>query len=75
MTPRLGSLTGKQLVSALMQAGFQVIRIKGSHNFLRHEDGRTTVIPIHAGESIGPGLLSKILRDCGLNKDDLEQLL
>jgi len=31
--------------------------------FLKHPDGRTTVVPIHAGETIGLGLLSKILRD------------
>jgi len=35
----------------------------GSHHFLRHPDGPTTVVPVHAGETIGPGLLFQILRD------------
>jgi predicted RNA binding protein YcfA (HicA-like mRNA interferase family) len=71
----LPSVTGKDLVAALKKAGFEVIRVKGSHHFLRHADGRTTVVPVHAGESIGPGLLSKILRDCDLTRDELLSLL
>jgi len=27
---------------------------------MRHEDGRYTVVPVHAGKLIGPGLLLKI---------------
>jgi predicted RNA binding protein YcfA (HicA-like mRNA interferase family) len=57
------SLTGKALIAALRRAGFDVLRVKGSHHYLRHADGRTTVVPVHAGESIGRGLLGKILRD------------
>ena len=71
----LPSLTGKQLVAALVVAGFKVIRVKGSHHFLQHTDGRTTVVPVHSGETIGPGLLSKILRDCELSRDALHELL
>jgi predicted RNA binding protein YcfA (HicA-like mRNA interferase family) len=72
---KLPSLTGKQLIAALSAVGFQVIRIRGSHNFPRHPDGRTTVVPAHAGETIGPGLLSRILRDCELTRDDLIAVL
>lgn len=57
---RLPALTGKQLVAVLQQLGFESLRVKGSHHFLRHPDGRTTVVPIHAGETIGPGLLNSI---------------
>jgi predicted RNA binding protein YcfA (HicA-like mRNA interferase family) len=68
---KLPILTGKQLVAALSSLGFQVIRTRGSHQFLRHPDGRATVVPIHAGETIGRGLLSRILRDCEINRDAL----
>jgi predicted RNA binding protein YcfA (HicA-like mRNA interferase family) len=71
----LPSVRGKNLVAALEKAGFKVVRVKGSHHFLRHGDGRTTVVPVHAGETIGPGLLSKILRDCDLGRDELSRLL
>ena len=49
--------------------------MKGSHHFLRHPDGRVTVVPVHAEETIGPGLLNKILRDTELSRDDLLALL
>jgi predicted RNA binding protein YcfA (HicA-like mRNA interferase family) len=49
-----------------------MVRVKGSHHFLCRHDGRTTVVPLHAGETIGPGLLSKILRDCEFSRDELQ---
>ncbi len=72
---RLPRVTGKELITALRKAGFDVIRIKGSHHFLRHSDGRTTVVPVHRDETIGPGLLIKILLDCEMNQDGFRSLL
>ena len=72
---KLPGITGKQLIAALNKAGIEVIRVRGSHHFLRHVDGRSTVVPVHAGETIGPGLLSQILRDCELSREQLGGLL
>jgi len=69
------SLSGKSLLAALKKAGFEVLRIKGSHHFLRHPDGRSTVVPVHSGETLGPGLLAKILRDCDLSREQLQKLI
>ncbi|MBM3331784.1 type II toxin-antitoxin system HicA family toxin [candidate division WOR-3 bacterium] len=69
------SLSGERLVKALRKQGFALVRVKGSHHFLRHADGRCTVVPVHRGETIGPGLLARILRDCDLPKDDLRSAL
>jgi predicted RNA binding protein YcfA (HicA-like mRNA interferase family) len=71
----LPSLTGKKLLAALKRGGFEVSRVHGSHHFLRHPDGRCTVVPVHAGETIGPGLFAKILRDCELSRDEFRKLL
>jgi predicted RNA binding protein YcfA (HicA-like mRNA interferase family) len=71
-TPRV---TGPELIAALGKAGFAVLRVKGSHHFLRHEDGRSSVVPAHSGETIGPGLVRKILRDCRLTANQLTELL
>ena len=68
------SLTGKEILWALKKAGFEVIRIKGSHHFIHHPDGRSTVVPVHAGETMGPGLLAKILRDCELSREQFQKL-
>ena len=72
---RLPRPTGVELVRALGKAGFEVVRIKGSHHFLRRADGLTTVVPVHAGETVGPGLMSKVLRDTELTRDELIALL
>jgi predicted RNA binding protein YcfA (HicA-like mRNA interferase family) len=69
-----GAITGKELIAALHRAGWTTLRIKGSHHVLRHSDGRSTVVPVHSGESLGPGLLAKILRDTKLTREDLESL-
>jgi len=69
-TPRL---KGKERTRLLEGKGFVVQRIRGSHHSLRHADGRYTVIPVHAGETIGPGLMLKILKDVDLKKEDLEE--
>jgi predicted RNA binding protein YcfA (HicA-like mRNA interferase family) len=72
---RLPRLTGRELIRAIERAGFQVVRIRGSHYFLRHANGKATVVPVHAGETIGPGLLQKVLRDCDLSVEELEKLV
>ena len=69
------SLSGRELLRLLQRLGFSVLRVRGSHHFVAHPDGRATVVPVHRGEDIGPGLLSKILRDCELTRDDLRELL
>jgi predicted RNA binding protein YcfA (HicA-like mRNA interferase family) len=75
--PRRKRVTGQELIRALRKAGFAVVRIQGSHRpgAPGRSDGRVTTVPMHAGETIGPGLLGQILRDCDLTHDQLEALL
>ena len=72
---RLPSLSGEQIVKALGKAGFQVLRQKGSHIYLKHPDGRATVVPVHKGESVGRGLLRKIMQDAELSRAEFLKLL
>ena len=69
------SVTGIELIKALSKAGFSVVRIKGSHHRIEHADGRKTTIPVHGKETLGPGILLKILRDLDLTRDALLTLL
>jgi predicted RNA binding protein YcfA (HicA-like mRNA interferase family) len=69
------SITGVELIKALSKTGFAVSRIKGSHHRLEHADGRKTTVPVHGKETLGPGILLKILRDLDLTRDDLPGLL
>lgn len=72
---RFPSITGVELIKALSKVGFSVVRIKGSHHRLEHADGRKTTVPVHGKETLGPGILLKILRDLDLTRDDLLGLL
>jgi predicted RNA binding protein YcfA (HicA-like mRNA interferase family) len=72
---RLPRLKGKEIVRILEKIGFRVLRTRGSHTFLKHPDGRATVVPVHSGETIGPGLLRAILRDVEMSVESfLERL-
>ena len=71
MSPRLPRITGKKLVSLLEHKGFRVIRVRSSHHYMKHDDGRCTVVSVHTGEIIGPGLLSKILASAELTAEEL----
>jgi predicted RNA binding protein YcfA (HicA-like mRNA interferase family) len=73
--PKFPRLTGQQVIAALKKAGFEVLRIKGSHHFMSHADGRRTVVPVHRGEAIGPGLMLKIIRDCEMEREEFLELL
>jgi len=61
---------GKDIVDILKRFGFVIDRQRGSHVFMKHPDGRVTVVPVHAGETIGPGLFAKIIRDVELTRED-----
>jgi predicted RNA binding protein YcfA (HicA-like mRNA interferase family) len=71
---RAPAITGLALAKALQKMGFGVVRARGSHHFLRHPDGRCTVVPIHRGETIGRGLLAQILKDCEITPEDLRNV-
>jgi predicted RNA binding protein YcfA (HicA-like mRNA interferase family) len=64
-----------KIIKALSKIGFQIVRKHGSHVVLKHLDGRLTVIPVHAREEVGIGLLNKIIKDTGLSKEEFIELL
>ncbi|QHV01456.1 type II toxin-antitoxin system HicA family toxin [Synechocystis sp. CACIAM 05] len=72
---KLPTVTSTQLIVVLQKLGFKVIRQKGSHVRLKDQDNRVVTIPIHAGKTIGKGLLLKIIRDAEITKEELIRLL
>ncbi|MAG78992.1 hypothetical protein CMI40_01300 [Candidatus Pacearchaeota archaeon] len=73
---KLPQLDAIKLSKILKKLGFKFIRQRGSHMFFKHSDGRTTVIPHHSGDKIGPGLLLKIIKeDLQLSRKKFEELL
>ena len=71
----LPSLSGKKIIQFLKRQGFVPVRTKGSHVFLKHPDGRVTTVPVHSNETIGTGLLLKILKDCDIDKNTFVEML
>jgi len=68
---KLPRLTGKETAKVVGKFGFVYDHTTGSHMVYKHPDGRKTVIPHHAGEEIGPGLLSKIIKkDLGITREE-----
>ncbi len=64
-------LKARQVVTLLEAHGFEVVRQRGSHKQLRHPDGRSTTVPIHAGRDVSPTLLRKIAADVRLTVEEL----
>ena len=71
---RLAPISGKKLCKVLEKLGFEKIYGKGSHIRFRHPDGRRTVVPVHANEEIGIGLLNEILKQIKLSREEFEKL-
>ena len=59
-------LKPREVVAILESLGFIEVRQRGSHCQYRHQDGRATTVPFHAGRNISPILLRKIAQDIGL---------
>ncbi len=72
---RMPRIKGKELIRALEREGFHVDRMRGSHVFLKHSDGRATAVPVHSRETLGPGLLRSILRDVEMTAEQLISIL
>ncbi len=74
--PKLPVLTGLELAKVIEKLGFSLAHQSGSHRVYKHPDGRMTVIPVHRGEEIGPGLLNKIIkRDLRMTREDFFKLI
>ena len=71
--PKLVPIKPQKLVNILKELGFSKRDAEGSHVFFKHEDGRTTVIPIHNRE-LSKGLLRKILNDIQLSVEEYNKL-
>ena len=70
--PKLPVLSGEELIRLLFKAGFQKVRQKGSHVSLKKGEFKT-VIPLH--DELARGTLLGILKQCGLSREDLIELL
>ncbi len=71
---KLVVVSARDMIKVLLKLGFNEIRQKGSHKFFAHQDGRTTLVPVHSGEDLGIGLIRKILRDIEISLEEYNKL-
>jgi len=67
---KLPLIAGVDMCKIVSKLGFVMVRQKGSHTVWKHEDGRTTTIPIHSGKKLPRGLIKKIMKDVELPVED-----
>jgi predicted RNA binding protein YcfA (HicA-like mRNA interferase family) len=70
-------VNGRQVIRALVRAGFVVDRIAGSHHVLTYpqEPRRTVTVPVHAGRDLKRGTLRSIIRQAGFTVEEFVDLL
>jgi predicted RNA binding protein YcfA (HicA-like mRNA interferase family) len=49
--PKLPIVNAKQVINALEKIDFQIIRQRGSHVQMKHQDGRFVTIPFHGNQN------------------------
>jgi predicted RNA binding protein YcfA (HicA-like mRNA interferase family) len=60
----------RKVARRLRDFGFRPASQTGSHVHFVHPDGRHAVVPHHAREDIGRGLLFTIIKDARIDPDD-----
>lgn len=71
---KLVPISGKDMCKIIEKLGFKKVHQVGSHIRYIHSDGRRTVVPVHSNEDLGKGLLSDILKQIKLSREDYENL-
>ncbi len=71
MSPKIPVISPRDMIKALLRAGFFIHRQKGSHVILkRFSDGCRVVVPNHPGD-LGRKVTAIILSASGLTPEDL----
>ena len=71
---KLPVISGRELVRALRQVGFELDRQKGSHMILFRPEPKTTLsVPDH--RELDRGTLRSLLRQAGVSAEELTRLL
>lgn len=76
MSERLPRVSGREVVAALVWAGYRQRNVRGSHFYLIHPaTAKLVVIPVHGNHSLPIGTLASILRQADLTPDELGRFL
>ncbi|NJD78100.1 MAG: addiction module toxin, HicA family [Candidatus Methanoperedens sp.] len=72
---KLPTLTPQKIIKVLERKGFVLDRTKGSHYiYYNNETKKRAVVPVHKSD-LPKGTLLEILKQIGINKEELSELL
>lgn len=73
--PKLPSFTPEEVIKILEASGFVLDRTKGSHRiYYNPETKRRVTVPVHKRD-LPKGTLFEILKQAGISREDLGELL
>jgi predicted RNA binding protein YcfA (HicA-like mRNA interferase family) len=76
LLPKQPVVSGRELIKALGHIGYEFLRQRGSHaTLVSREAGKTCAVPVHGNKPLPPGTLAHILRQVGIDHDELRELL
>ncbi|HID28209.1 MAG TPA: addiction module toxin, HicA family [Methanosarcinales archaeon] len=73
--PKLPSLTPQKIIKVLEKKGFVLDRIKGSHHIYYHPEMKRRVVVLLHKRDLPKGTLLEILKQAGISKKELRDLL
>jgi len=74
--PKLPIVSGIKIVKALSKLDFEHIRTSGSHMILtRTKNGMKITIPVPNHKTLAKGTLKSIMKQVGINLEELLELL
>jgi predicted RNA binding protein YcfA (HicA-like mRNA interferase family) len=75
LSEKLPRITADQVIRALERVGFKLSRQSGSHKIYKNRAGKRATVPCHKGSVLHPKILTSILKDAQLTKEDFSKLL
>jgi predicted RNA binding protein YcfA (HicA-like mRNA interferase family) len=70
LSEKLPRITADEVIRTLERAGFKLSRQSGSHKIYKNLAGKRVTVPYHKGRVLHPKVLSSILKDAQLSKED-----
>ncbi|KAM3091194.1 type II toxin-antitoxin system HicA family toxin [Phormidesmis sp. 146-35] len=67
--PRLPRLTAQEAEKLLLDSGFLLLRIKGSHH-IYFRDGLRVVVPFHSGKILHPKIIKLVIAAITPDEED-----
>jgi len=74
--PKLPPLSTQKVIAVLEEKGFVLKKVTGSHYiFANAETKRRVTVPFHSSQDVARGTLLQILKDAGISREELQDLL